>query len=333
MIYYIYQLNFISPVHFGRAELGGKLENTDFSFTADMMFNALCCELSSYKSKYLSQFIQKCEQGNIVLSDLFPYRDKAGSVEFYLPKPCLPLAAINAKFKLTNNFVIAGTEVLEKKQIENMRYLRAGSMTKYFSRLHEGRIYANKENFAVREERTLVNCRGQESMPYTVSIYNFKPDTGLYGIIGLADSNDIEWLTSTIESIGFSGIGGKCSSGFGKFKLADTPYDLNDGGFDVDDKAIADMLLTKSASWQMCLGNLLPQKQELSELKDAYYKLRRYGGFTTSQEGNCIQKNSVYMLEAGSCLKSRISGQVQQIGYEGHPILRYGKGIYAGICP
>lgn len=333
MLYYIYQLQFTTPVHLGRAELGGKLEQIDFTVTADTMFNAICCELSASGIDGLIDFCQKCDQGAIVLSDLFPYRDKAGDFEFYLPKPRLPLAAVSEVVTSPQNFITAGIELLEKKQWAKMRYLRASNFAKYFSGLKAGRFYFAKEGFAVAEERTLVNCRGEESRPYTLGVYNFKPDTGLYGIIGLADETDINWLTSIIESIGLSGIGGKRSSGFGKFALTDMPYDLNDGGFSDDDKAIADMLAAKTAPWQMSISNLLPKPQEVTELTETYYSLRRYGGFTATKEGQLVQKNSVYMLEAGSCLKKRILGQVQQINDEGHPILRYGKGIYAGICP
>ena len=47
MKYALYPLQFDTPVHFGCAENGGKLEQSSLTYRADSLFGALCYELSA----------------------------------------------------------------------------------------------------------------------------------------------------------------------------------------------------------------------------------------------------------------------------------------------
>jgi len=80
---YAYKLKFYTPIHFGAAELGGKLEAVNFCYSLDILFSALCCELSG--SEFFSKFVDAVAQGKIFLFDLLSYSEE----KFYLPNPIL----------------------------------------------------------------------------------------------------------------------------------------------------------------------------------------------------------------------------------------------------
>ncbi|MFC2740522.1 MAG: hypothetical protein ACFN3F_02325, partial [Selenomonas sp.] len=47
MSYAIYPLTFDTPVHFGQAGQGGRLEQAGMECPADVLFSALCAELAA----------------------------------------------------------------------------------------------------------------------------------------------------------------------------------------------------------------------------------------------------------------------------------------------
>ena len=47
MIYYVFTLNFLAPVHFGDTASGGKLDKMALSCSADTLFAALCNEAAA----------------------------------------------------------------------------------------------------------------------------------------------------------------------------------------------------------------------------------------------------------------------------------------------
>lgn len=64
---------------------------------------------------------------------------------------------------------------------------------------------------------------GQDTLPYHVGAFRFAEDCGLYVLAGL-ESDDAAWLRTLMRALGLSGIGGKVSSGYGKFTVDDEIY-------------------------------------------------------------------------------------------------------------
>ena len=82
----------------------------------------------------------------------------------------------------------------------------------------------------------------------------------------------------------------------------------------------------------MALSPVLPTAEDLAAVKEGAYRLRRAGGFITDPRHAAVKKNSVCLIDAGSCLRTRVAGSLCDLGaQDGHPVWRYGFGLYAGV--
>lgn len=92
MMYYIFTLKFLTPVHFGDTANGGSLDKFSLQCSADTLFAALCNEAANKGSDAVATLVKKTAEGKIVFSSLFPYwRTVDDGLYFYLPKPLLKL--------------------------------------------------------------------------------------------------------------------------------------------------------------------------------------------------------------------------------------------------
>ncbi|WP_370841816.1 hypothetical protein [Megasphaera sp.] len=95
MKYALYPLQFDTPVHFGCAENGGKLEQSSLTYRADSLFGALCYELSLQGDETGLLHLQEgVAKGKLLFSDLFPYiYDETEGLQLYVPKPILTISS------------------------------------------------------------------------------------------------------------------------------------------------------------------------------------------------------------------------------------------------
>ncbi len=152
----------------------------------------------------------------------------------------------------------------------------------------------------------------------------------------MQDEADIDLLRDLLVSLGYSGIGGKRSSGYGKFEvLVDEEIDLyEDGALYEDDSAIALMLHDTQSELQMCIAPLCPKQQDVEAVKRGCYKLIKRGGFIASPAASAnVKRDSVYMLQEGTCLERRLQGQMLQQSVDGlsHKVYRAGVGMFVGL--
>lgn len=73
MMYYIFTLKFLTPVHFGDTANGGGLDKFSIQCSADTLFAALCNEAANKGSDAVEKLVKKTAEGKIVFSSLFPY--------------------------------------------------------------------------------------------------------------------------------------------------------------------------------------------------------------------------------------------------------------------
>ena len=73
MMYYIFTLKFLTPVHFGDTANGGSLDKFSLQCSADTLFAALCNEAANKGSDAVETLVKKTVEGKIVFSSLFPY--------------------------------------------------------------------------------------------------------------------------------------------------------------------------------------------------------------------------------------------------------------------
>lgn len=334
MEYYIFELNFKTPVHFGNAGMGGNLEKKSLCCPADTFFSALCNEAALIDAEYVEKLYDASTEGKFLLSSLFPYISAAtGEKEFYLPKPLL---VNKGKEKKILNFSEMKVDATKMKALKKTEYIRVSKMKEFLLSLGgTGEFSETCPDFAIPSEQIRVNMRGEKLRPYLVGSYTFRKDAGLYFVAGFAEAGDVERFCELVRSLGYTGIGGKRSSGYGKFELDDDPIIISEYDWIYeDDKELAKMLGNTKSAWQMCIAPLLPDCRSVQSVKSGSYKLIVRGGFISSSSLPVnIKRNKLYMLAEGSCFKERISGCVDVCSIEGlgHPLYRNGKGMFVGL--
>ncbi len=333
MKYYVFTLKFLTPVHFGDSAGGGGLEKALLSCSADTLFSALCNEITDNQA-VLNEFIAKAASGKIIFSSLMPYyRDGDKDLQLYLPKPLLSGRVIpNPKQSFAETKQLATK--LKKKKKE--AYIRASKIKQLLKELKTGQSDdRDVPDFAVPYVAAKVSMRGEKSLPYYVGSYQFKENAGLYLVCGAEDEADIDLIESTLISLGMSGIGGKRSSGYGKFELEDDRWEIDaESGVYEDDTALGAMLGKNAAPRQMCIAPVCPVCGQAARIKQGSYKLLKRSGFVSACGlDNNVKRNSIFMLAEGSCFTERVQGRMVSLAVNGlnHKVYRNGVGMFVGL--
>lgn len=267
---------------------------------------------------------------DLLLSDLLPWRMGVdGEMAFYVPRPVLRIAGTD---EVRADYAKTCSRATERKKQKSMKYLRAGQMADYVTAMRTGSPFLPAVDFGMASLRQRVNTREEEPLPYYVGQFDFYADAGLYLLAYVRHAEDVDFLRELLTWLGLTGIGGKRTSGFGKFHIAEDEIMLDADGVYADDAALYAMLHAEGAPWQMTVAPVVPTAEEISHVKEGAYRLRRAGGFITAPRHAARKKNSIYLVDAGSCLHTRIGGSLAELCmYAGHPVWRYGFGLYLGV--
>lgn len=298
----IYKLSFTTPVHFGT----GVLNESAISFCADTLFSALYIE--ALKLGCADELYETVQTGQLTLSDAFPYQGKC----YYLPKLMLYIEPKDP-----------GNSSL-KKQYKKIKYIPAKEMHNYLSGVLEpaacdlqslGQSYSQVMTFV----RT-----GEDPLPYRVGNYFFRENCGLYILAAWEKESWKEMLENLLESLSYTGIGGKRGSGKGHFELKrGTP-----------DDSISRMLTQESETY-LLISSALPREEEMEAALDgASYLVQKRSGFIYSEHYAKEQrkKRELYTMQAGSCFRRPFHGSVYDVSEGGaHPVYRYAKGMFLGV--
>ncbi len=332
--HYLIRLTFDTPVHFGAAEQGGTLEKIRITAKSDTLISALCTEAANIGGQEsIDKLADAIDKNQLLISDLMPYYcdEKTRNIEYYLPKPILPPIEIITNGEPFSRIKQIATQLKKHKK---MQYIRASEIADYLTANRSNKQYqATQRQFGAPIVTERVNCRGEQPLPYYVGAYQFAPQAGLYFIISTDDYELAEWIYQLTEQLGYSGIGGKRTSGYGKFRLEEDLLELDQDGITQDDQAIYQMLNDQTSKQQMLISCLLPSATDIDIIKQGTYNLIKRSGFYTDTTDNTIKKrNNIYMIDSGSCLPARIQGTwTTLIENKQHPIWRSGKGIYVGL--
>lgn len=328
MGYYIYQLAFDSPVHFGDAAQGGGLERSGWEYTADRLFSGLCCELAQQgEQERLAELVNMVRKGEFQISDLLPYQlGDRDELELFLPMPYTHIVS-QENYKALNIEEARRLSVVRKK-IKKLSYCRISELADCCCCLRQGEVFYPKTQLDLGESviNERVNCRGEQSLPYYVSSNVFRQGAGLYLLAKMPEAWE-EFFANLLQVLGMSGIGGKRSSGYGAFHLVDDSLNLAEtADFYQDTQSLLE-ILTGKAGVYMSISSLIPNEKEVELLQRGTYRLGKSSGFTDG-----IKRNSVYMVRSGACLPEALEGTLAKVGVsEGHDILRYGKGMYVRL--
>lgn len=306
MNYRLYQLDFYNGVRFGK----GNLDSTDMTFHADTFFSAIFQE--ALKLGKETAFLEQIRSSEIVFSDAFPY---CGN-QYFIPKPLAVIVRKEEKKKGDSS---------EKKRLKNMKYIAVECVEDYMRGAFPKEHMADLENLGEYIMKVSVGIFGnEEPQPYRVSAFYFNEGNGLYLIAGFEKEENRELFEELLDSLSYTGLGGKRSSGLGRFEYLckKVPQDFREK-------------LEAETDKNILLSAALPEESELENvLEDASYMLLKRGGFVDSQNyaGQQMRKKERYVFAPGSCFKNRFKGTLVEEKNGGkHPVFRYEAALFMGV--
>lgn len=303
MKHLIYRLRFSTPVHFGR----GMLNDSAFCFSADTLFSAFYME--ALKLGIEEGLYTAAKGGALCFSDAFPFMKE----RYFLPKPMLYVEPKDPG------------DSKEKKRFKKIQYVPAELLEDFF----RGELEAESCDLSeLGEESSQVQAAisriGEDTLPYCVGDFSFREGNGLYLIFALESDREEKLIEVLFQSLSYSGIGGKRSSGKGRFSYErrGLPGELQNA-------------MTREGKRYMLLCSALPVEEELeSALEGASYLLQKRSGFILSENFSPEQqkKRDLYTFRSGSCFRHRFQGGVYSVNEGGaHPVYRYARGLFLGV--
>ena len=311
----IVKLSFSAPVHFG----DGRLTGSGYSCDAATLFSALFIE--ALRSDCNEQFLAAVKFGDTAISDAFPFIGDT----LYLPRPMVSPGVSGEAEKQVPEEV----DQTVKKAYKKLIYIPALLYGEYFL----GSLDPRKQNESFKKLgsstlQTKVNLTRElsdDAEPYHVGGFSFKENAGIYFIV--KGSYKIEPL---LERLQYSGIGGKRTSGYGRFEYSITTEDpllQAKGSFSHTSVAPSFILMSSAA----------PTHEELTDdlLASARYSLVRKSGFVQSQDHSVTpqKKRDFYTFSAGSVFAQRFDGGIIDVNQTlgAHPVYRYAKALWMEV--
>lgn len=305
MNYTIYKLVFPAGVHLGQ----GILESSGIGLMADTIFSALCHEVLSSGQEVLNELIDAVRESRLLLSDAFPYRED----EYYLPKPYIRIESKEQP-----------EDVSKRKLYKKLKYVPVSLFSQYAAGKYDPEKNPTPD-FAKIETKVSASIRGEEeTVPYRVGITRFFNGCGLYMIAAYESDKELSLLEKLITELSYSGIGGKRSTGLGRFELkrANLPVELV-------------KRLTGAYARYMTISIGVPEEEEMNKvIEEADYMLMKRSGFVQSETyaSEFRRKRDFYVFQSGSCFSVKFDGQLADVSNGGtHPVYRYAKPIFLGV--
>lgn len=301
MAYTIYKLSFGTGIHAGTDAGGNTLSQSRLTIHSDTLFAALCC--NTQDDAEFDRLVGWFQSGALRISDALPYAED----QLYIPR--------------------ASRKSLMQCDSQAYKSYKSTEFVPIPQKVGDPLALVEQIDFDEEyvQTRVAIDRATSGSTPYFVSVRQFLKGKGLYVIVQYQDEEMLVLFEQTLRMLGLNGVGGKISSGLGKFDFQRCA---------VPD-ALVHMLEDDSAPEQMLLGVALPDDEELEQvLCDASYKLVRRGGyvFPTVNAQTQVRKKSLYMLSPGSCVKQRFYGQLRDVGMQSeHPVWRLASSLFVGL--
>lgn len=328
MRYYIFPFTFTSSVHFGNTSEGGSLDKVQLTISSDTFVSA-CVNEIGYNQAEVEWFLESLRLGHIKISSLFPFKNLSQELELFVPRP---IYVGHSKYDAITNTSLLQEQLKQQKKIKKIGYVRASNLYNESGQYSPSGV-TDEPIFGQFLTSQRVALREDNSKPYVVGSFKFLHDAGLYCILGVKNEEVIERVKAIFESLSYTGIGGKRSSGYGQFVLEDE-FELNELPLCGDDDAALYHLLHQEGPIYMSVNAITPTAGEIETLSQGTYKLMRRSGFVYSESIVATYKrNSFYALQEGSCMPVQLEGQVIELcrNQSPHPIYKYMKGFWLGV--
>ena len=304
MEYTGFKLAFSTSVHFGN----GSLENSDNKIYADTIFSALCHE--AVKLECIEELVSYVKNEKIKLSDAFPFIGDS----YYIPKPMITIESER--------------NIDDKKKAKKLEFINVNLIDEYLDGSmdikRESEILSNlgKSDIITRA----VIQTNEDTKPYSVGTYLFSEGAGLYLIVGYRDEDALNMITKLLRSLSYVGIGGKVSSGLGKFNSEQVKLPVS-----ITDK----IKRAEESSSVMSLSVGMCDDMELENVcENSNYILSKRSGFINSStySDNIVKKQDFYLFRAGSVFIRPFKGLIKDVSIKGkHPVYRYANPIFMEV--
>lgn len=302
MPHLIYKLTFSTAVHFGSDDGGDHLSSVNMSFHSDSLFSALY--LQAMKIGKQDELLSSVKSGSLCFSDALPWKGN----RFYIPRP------VGIFAQPTRDF-----DPSVRKIMKRVRFIPVDMLKPYLSGTFDPEQLLTE--FGAAYYTTRVNIRDAEApLPYQVGAFRFFDDCGLYIIV---KTDNEKLMAELFDMLSVHGIGGKVSSGLGKFTYSTIK----------PDELFAKYLNNTSAAYSLLLSTALPEDDALeSAMQHSHYTLVRRGGFTQSESSRPVKKHTVYAFGAGSTFAKPFLGSVRDVGmHMPHPVYRCLASCFMGV--
>lgn len=313
MVSTIVRMSFRGPVHFGQ----GRLSDGGYTCDAGTLFSALYIEALREGSQ--DELLEAVRCGELAISDAFPYMGET----LYLPKPMVGSEVFDRRNQ--EQEALGRRDSRERKANKKLSFVPAERYRDYLKGEFDPVTELARFNFGKSSLQTKVNLTredGDDARPYFVGGFTYSPGSGIYFIVqGNYD------LAGLMEQLSYAGIGGKRTSGYGRFEFR-IEDSSSQSVADPDSKRVGDYVLLSTAA---------PRSDELDDmlLEGARYKLVRRGGFiqSTTHSPTPQKKRDMYLFAAGSTFTRRFEGDVFDVNEttDGHPVYRYAKALWMGV--
>lgn len=343
MKYSIVKLHFLSQVRFGI----NSLENSFSICHSDTLFSSIFIETLNLKGeKEALSLVEKMQEGNLNFSSALPYLydEVENEYRLYVPKPII-------KFETDKEIEV--TDKSMKKMIKKIDYLSILDINNYLD------CVVNNDVNEIEQYQSKIICENntqkvnlEDKQLYTVSSNVFlnkalvdgnresnameiEGRTGLYFIIAYKDDEDITLLKEVLNSLQYSGIGGKRNVGYGRFEIEEIK-DLSQTNQQAEQELYQRIIDSDNYKNKMLISLLSLSDKEIDELdiENIYYSLIKRSGFVQSSNyaNKNLKKKDIYMMAEGTTIKKVIKGEIKDLSKNGkHPVFRNGIGLYIGV--
>ncbi len=308
MNYKIYKLSFNTPVHFGK----NQLSDSEYSICADTVFSALCIEAKCMGEDKLDKLVDLVRNSELIISDALPYIKDT----ILIPKPYVFIDKESDEY----------SSVL-KKAFKKLKYITVEDIDGFVNGAFDVLNAVDLSELGVEGVKVFASVRNEEeqTVPYEVGYYLFNDGCGLYIIVGFESGETEQFINSIFDQLQHSGLGGKRSSGYGRFTYV--TEELN--------AEVVSAIAGEGTSY-ILLNTALPKENELEKvIAGARYSLSKRSGFIASSTYSDTnqRKKDLVMFKAGSCFNNRFEGDVYDVSSSigKHPVYRYGKPMFMRI--
>lgn len=306
MKYKICKFKFLTGLHIGN----GMVVDGEPMFMADTLFSALCQEAINLPNG-IDQLVEYCRQGKLKISDGLPYI----GTTCYVPKPMMTIES-----KEEGNSKI-------KKAFKKLKYIPIDKIEEYMKgdldALSEKEKLGSLGKYEMRQKASI--SYEKETIPYYIGSFHFLDHNGIYVIIGYEDDTVLDYVKLLLKGLSFSGIGGKRSSGYGKFQAEFCDASQN----------LKKRLQVEKYQNYISLGFSLPKEEELEEvMSHSQFQLIKRSGFVSSNTyaSTYQKKRDFYGFGAGSYFDKTFEGDIFDVSIHGkHSVYRYAIPIFMGV--